>query len=158
MPSQGHSARISVATVERIEWLQLAVFGCLLLLLSLDIHPVSAYTLEDDYIRLPTEFAAKVPARLVFTPQELAACWIDTTATRCVLKGGERQLAAVAVASLPECMHCRTLLPKSRLLLTYEWLRRFYQFGSECLAAGLSGHRRHCRVEHRGAATHHHIG
>lgn len=101
MPSQGQSARISVATVERLEWLKLAVLGCLLLLLSLDIHPVSAYTLEDDYIRLPAEFAARVPARLVFTPQELAACWRDVTARRCVLKGADAGPSSCCSCSAP---------------------------------------------------------
>lgn len=41
---------------------------------------------QSDFISLPAEFANRVPVRLVFSQAELAQCWQDGTAKRCVLR------------------------------------------------------------------------
>jgi hypothetical protein len=39
------------------------------------------------FVALPPELGIKAPARLVFSVEDLAACWNDQTARRCILRG-----------------------------------------------------------------------
>lgn len=62
--------------------------GTVLLLLALLTAMFSAEAaFVDNLVALPPEIASKVPARLVQSQDELALCYIDPTATRCVLRG-----------------------------------------------------------------------
>jgi hypothetical protein len=62
----------------------------LLILLLGALLPLVNGSLADDFISLPAELAAKVPARLVFTQDELIQCWREASAHRCVLRGASQ--------------------------------------------------------------------
>lgn len=49
---------------------------------------VAAAATPASFVALPPELGSKAPARLVFNAEDLAACWNDNTARRCILRGG----------------------------------------------------------------------
>jgi hypothetical protein len=104
----------------RVLMLHIARFSCLRLLKPLCsalLLPAVARAAFSPSSRLPPDFAKNVPARLVFSTEELAVCVNDPTATRCVLRGEpgrarERAPAACGMCSeragTAECMqHCQ---------------------------------------------------
>lgn len=62
-----------------------SVLRCLALLLF--SSRVQA-AIEDEFIEASSELRSQVPARLVFNQDDLARCLADSSAKRCVLRGG----------------------------------------------------------------------
>ena len=79
----------------------------LLILLLGALLPLVNGSLADDFISLPAEFAAKVPARLVFTQDELIQCWREPSARRCVLRGAS--LGCRGQQQHVRCCCCRNM-------------------------------------------------
>lgn len=46
--------------------------------------------MPNSFVALPPELGVKAPARLVFSAADLAQCWNDATARRCVLRGAQQ--------------------------------------------------------------------
>jgi hypothetical protein len=64
---------------------RVAVLRCLaLLILSSRVQA----SVEDQFIQASSELRSQVPARLVFSQDDLARCLADSSAKRCVLRGG----------------------------------------------------------------------
>ena len=88
MPSQKGCTRCQRCLANTLPHRLRTILGLLLALLLLGaLLPFVSGSLPDDFIRLPAEFAAKVPARLVLSQDELIQCWREGSAHRCVLTG-----------------------------------------------------------------------
>lgn len=63
----------------QVVWLIAACFAYL--------TTTAAGALPNSFVALPEELGTRAPARLVFSASDLAQCWNDATARRCVLRG-----------------------------------------------------------------------